>query len=112
MPVPLAAGIATAIWAGLASVIIPLAVRLLVGIGFYTVTFVGIGAAWDAAKAAIATNLGGTSESIIAILAMARIDDGIQVVLSAGGAVLLAKGLNTVTGGITRANWRKTVVGG
>jgi len=94
-----------AMWAGLAATIVPLAVRLLIGIGFATVTYVGIGAAWDAAKAAIWSNLGSAGSSVLTIIIMARVDDAIQVVLSAAGSLLLIKGLNAATGAITRGRW-------
>lgn len=104
MALPLAVGI----WAALSATIIPLAVRLLVGIGFAAVTFVGIGAAWDAAQAAIWSNLGGVSADVLTIVQMARIDDAIQVVLSAATARLLYAGLNAATGGITKGRWNPT----
>ncbi len=108
MALPLAA----AIWAALATVIVPLAVRLLVGIGVASVTYLGVGELWDTAQAAVATNLNATSESILIILGMARVDDAIQIVLSAGGAVLFFKGLNAATGAITRAKWTPKLPGG
>lgn len=97
--------LAIAIWSGLAATIVPLAVRLLLGLGFAAVTFVGIGAAWEAAQAAIWSNLGGVSANVLTVVQMARIDDAIQVVLSAASARLLYAGLNAATGGITKGRW-------
>jgi len=101
MPVPLVVGI----WAALAAVIVPLGIRLLIGIGFAAVTYVGIGALWDAAQASIWSNLGAAPTSVLTILAMAKVDDFIKIILSAGTAKLLFAGLNAATGGITRRRW-------
>jgi Protein of unknown function (DUF2523) len=97
--------IVVALWAGLAATIVPMAVRLLVGLGFGVVVYTGIGAAWDAAQAAIWSNLGAVASNVLTIILMARVDDAIQIVLSAAGSLLLVKGFNAVTGGIARGRW-------
>jgi len=90
--------------AALAPTIIPLAFRLLAGIGIAAATYTGINTLWQAAQDQIWANLGATNASILTVIGMARIDDGIKVILSAGATVLILKGLSAATGAITR--WR------
>lgn len=87
--------------AALGPVVLPLVRRVLFGLGIGAVAFAGIDALWTQVQTEIWSNLGATSASVLAILGMARIDDAIKVVLSAGSAVLVWKGLNA-SGIITR----------
>jgi len=91
--------------AALAPVILPLARRVAWGLGFGVVAYAGIGALWTEIQSQIWSNLGGTSASILTILGMARVDDGLQVILSAGSAKLLYNGLNAA-GIINRPRWK------
>jgi len=89
--------------AALGPVVLPLARRVLFGLGFSAVAFTGIDAIWTSVQTQVWANLGASSASVLSILGMARVDDAIKVVLSAGSAVLVWKGLNA-SGIITR--WR------
>lgn len=86
----------------LGPVIVPLVLRALWALGFGVVSYVGISTMWDSIQADIWGNLGNTSASILTIIGLARVDDAIQVILSAASAVLLLKGLNLATGAISR----------
>ena len=94
MPLPLVA----AFWAALIAIIVPLATRLLIGLGFGVVTYLGASAILDSATAGINSYLGGTSASILVILQMARIDDAIAVVLSGLAAKAALMGYASATG--------------
>jgi len=88
----------------LGAVIVPLAIRVMVGLGFAAVVYTGVGAAWDWFGTNIASTLGAVSASVVSILAMARVDDAIQIVLSAGSAKLALRGL-TAAGALKRVVW-------
>jgi len=85
--------VAAAITAALGTAIVGLVVRALVGIGFTIVAYVGISTLWDTVTAGIWSNLSGAGASILSILVMARVDDAMQVVLSAGFSVITWRGL-------------------
>jgi len=87
------------------SIITAVVTRALVGIGVGVVTYVGVQATWDNAVTQINTYLGGLSGSIVTILAMARIDDALAVVISAGSAKLVLRGVSAVTG-FKKVMWR------
>mgnify|MGYP001318987389 FL=1 len=89
MPLPLVA----ALWAGLAAIIVPLAVRVVVGLGLAVVTYLGVSALLDNATSQLYSYLGGVSSSVLVIIGMARVDDFIAVILSALSAKLIVKGL-------------------
>jgi len=91
--------------AALGPVVVPLVRRAAWGLGFGVVAYAGIGALWTEIQSQIWGNLGDASASILTILGMARVDDGIQVVLSAGSAKLLYNGLNAA-GVINRPRWK------
>jgi len=97
--------------AALGATIIPMAIRLLAGIGVAVITYEFVGPMWDDMVEQITTNLGLADASIKVILVMARVDDAIAVVLSFGFSLLVMKGLNAITGTVSRARWRSTVVG-
>jgi len=101
MPLP----VALATLVGTGAIIIPLARRVLLGVGFGLVAYIGIGALWDSIQSNIASYLGGVSSSILTILGIARVDDAIQVVLSAGSAKLALRGLNAA-GSLIMPRWR------
>lgn len=103
MPVP--AIVASVVAAS--AVLVPLARRLLLGVGFGIVAYAGIGALWTSVQTEIAANLSATSGSILTILGMARVDDAIQVILSAGTARLTLRGL-TAAGSIFAPRWKWT----
>jgi len=94
-----------AAWVGAGAIAIPLARRILFGLGFGLVTYIGIGALWDSFEANIISSLSTLSTSIVTILAMARVDDAIKVVLSAGSAKLALRGLNAA-GNIIAPRWK------
>jgi len=80
--------------AALGPVLLPLVRRVLIGLGISSVSYVGIDAIWTTVQTEVWNTFGQSSASVLAILGMARIDDAIKVVLSAGSAVLVWKGLN------------------
>lgn len=53
MPLPLVA----ALWAGFAAIAVPLAIKLIIGIGFASVTYLGVSALFDTITAQIIANL-------------------------------------------------------
>ena len=90
--------------AALGPVVVPLARRVLLALGLSVATYTGIGALWTNIQESIWTSLGGASASILTVLGLARVDDGIKVVLSAGSAVLVLRGLNMASGTFRRWN--------
>jgi len=86
----------------LGPIIIPLARRVFIALGFGAATFTGISVLWSNLETLIWENLGASSSSILTILGMARVDDAMKVLLSAGSTVLLLKGLNAATGALSR----------
>lgn len=100
MPLPLA----VIFWGALSSVIVPLATRVLVGLGFGAITYGGIGLLWDSMQDNLVASLGSLSGSIVTILAMAQVDDAIKVILSAITAKLVVNGL-TAAGAISRVRF-------
>lgn len=101
MPLPLIAGL----WAGFAAIAVPLAIKLLIGIGFASVTYIGVSALFDSITAQITANLSAAASSIVVILGLARVDDAIAVILSAMSAKLLLKGL-TAAGAFSRLQFK------
>jgi hypothetical protein len=87
------------------AVAVALVTRVLVGIGVGVVTFIGVQATWDAAVGQLNAYLGGLSASVTTIIAMARVDDAIAVVISAGAAKLVLAGVSAVTG-LKKFTWR------
>jgi len=81
-----------------------LVTRILLGIGIGIVTYLGVQALWDSAQAAIWSNLGSVSGNILTLLVMARVDDALAVVLSAGSSKLILKGL-TAAGSLKVLRW-------
>jgi len=90
---------------GAGPIIVPLARRLLVGIGFGLVTFLGVSTLWSNLQANILSNMGSTSASIATILALARVDDAIVLIMSAGTSLLALRGLNQA-GNIVAPRWK------
>jgi Protein of unknown function (DUF2523) len=100
MPIPVAlAGLAV-----LAPTIVPLAVRLLVGVGVGVATYTGVTVLWQTVQDNIWSSLGATNVSVLTIIGMARVDDAIKLVLSAGTTLLLLRGISAATGAVSR--WR------
>jgi hypothetical protein len=106
MAIPVATAIGAAVAFAFAQSAVALAVRVFVGLGFAVVTYNFVGPMWDDAVSSIASNLGGTSANIQVVLTLARVDDAIAVVLSFGFALLVLKGLNAVTGAVSRGRWK------
>lgn len=90
---------------GLGPIVLPLARRVLFGLGFGLVTYVGLGAIWDGVRDQVFSNLGGVSANIATLLAMAKVDQAIKVVMSAAGIKLGFMGLNAA-GNLVRARWK------
>jgi len=101
MPLPLVLGGAAV--SGI--IVIPLVVRALLGIGMAVVTYTGVQLLWTNIQADIWGALGSVSANIATILVMARVDDAIAVVFSAGTSKLILKGLNAA-GAFSRVRWK------
>lgn len=74
-------------------VAVSLVTRVLLSLGFAVVTFYGIGQFFASAEAFVWSNFGQTTNSVLTVLAMARVDDFIKLILSAYGAVLALRGV-------------------
>ncbi len=70
-----------------------LVVRILATIGIAIATYAGVSALWEDLETKLWANLSGGAESVLIILAMARVDDAIQVVLSTAFAVMVYRGV-------------------
>lgn len=90
---------------GLGPIVLPLARRVLFGLGFGLVTYVGVGAIWDGVRDQVFAYLGAVPSNIAALLALAKVDQAIKVVMSAAGIKLGFMGLNAA-GNLVRARWR------
>jgi len=82
-----------------------LVTRVLLGIGFGVVTYLGVQAMWESLQAGIWDSLGQVSANVMTILVMARVDDALAIVLSAGTAKLVLRGL-TAAGALKFARWK------
>lgn len=82
--------------------IVPLARRVLAGVGFTFVIYKGLDAVISAASAQMWAYLGSLPSSIMVILGLARIDDALTLILSAVAAKMVYQG---VSGAITRGRW-------
>jgi hypothetical protein len=93
MPLPLAG----ALWAVFAANMIPLAIRLLVGLGIGAASYVGAKAMIDAAKAQIIALISGAGTVAVQWAAFFHVDKVITLILSALVVRLVLKGLDKVT---------------
>jgi hypothetical protein len=75
--------------------------RVVIALGITAITYTGIGAALDAVSAQIAGSYGGLAADTLAFLALAKIPNAVNLILSAYAARLVLQGLSA-TGGITR----------
>jgi hypothetical protein len=66
------------------SVSLPIVQKVLVGLGFGTITYVGLQAGFDALQSLVVTNMGAVSASMGALFYMAGFNTSIGIVLSAG----------------------------
>jgi len=82
-----------------------LVTRILVGIGVGIVTYIGVQTFWESIQAGVWSSLGGVSANILTLLQMARVDDALTVVFSAGSAKLTLKGL-TAAGKLNLLRWK------
>jgi hypothetical protein len=95
----------------LSYIAVSLVTRVLLAIGFSVATYYGIGELFADAEAFVFSNFGATSNSILQILAMARVDDFMRLMFSAYLATLSLKGL-TAAGGIAVGRWLTNSSGG
>lgn len=86
---------------------VSLVTRVLLTLGFGVATYYGIGALFGEAETFIWSNFGNTTNSIVTVLGMARVDDFIKVILSAYLATLQLRGL-TAAGSIAVGKWLNT----
>lgn len=80
----------------------PLLVRGLTVLGVGFVVLTGVTAGLGELKTAMWSNLGATSSSILTILTIAKVDEGIAIILSAVTTGLAWKGVNMVSGSLRR----------
>lgn len=90
---------------GLSPIVLPLARRILFGLGFGLVTYVGVKASFDALEAQVYASLGGASANVLMLLGMADVDVAIKTVLTACGVKLGFMGLNAA-GSLVRPRWK------
>lgn len=67
----------------LASVSVPIAQRVLTGLGIGVVTYIGLGAVMDTVKNSVLNNFGLLTPEIINLLALAGIPQAIGIILGA-----------------------------
>lgn len=79
------------------SVIVPLGVKLLYGLGFAVVTYVGIDFLFDNAETELLNHFDGLSTDLYAILVIAGVRDGIQVMMASASTFLGIKSLGGFT---------------
>ena len=80
--------------------------RVLVGLGVTLITYTGVTTMMDAAIGAIQAQMGGLSADMLTILTIARVDDGLSVILSACVARMTLAGL-TNGGVLSKITWGK-----
>jgi hypothetical protein len=92
---------------GLASAafIRPLLTRAVIALGFSLVTYTGVAVGYNAATTFIANSYAGIPADVVGVLALMRVPDAINVVLSAWIGALGVRGL-TAAGQLKRAVWR------
>ena len=101
--------LAWAIVAFLAANLVPLAIRLLVGIGVGAVTYVGIRALINQAKAQIVSLISGAGTVIVDWVAFFYLDRVITLCLSALLVRWVLKGLDKVTDAMKTTSWKPPV---
>ncbi|MFA0968794.1 MULTISPECIES: DUF2523 domain-containing protein [Pseudomonas syringae group] len=84
--------------------IVPLGWKLLRGLGFAAISYIGIDAALDKAKGYAFAQLGGLPGDWIAVLGMLKIDVCLNILFSAYIARALLAGMNKA-GSKTSMNW-------
>lgn len=72
-----------AIWAFIVSIIGPIAKRVLIALGIGTLTYVGLDAAFDAAKAAVISNYGQMSADVLNVVSLAGFGQAFGIILGA-----------------------------
>lgn len=85
--------------------LIPLVKRLAVLLGVSVVSYVGFGAMIDAGISSLSANYGGLTEDMLAVLAIGKIPDALNVILSAFASRLTLMGL-TSAGVLKQILWR------
>jgi hypothetical protein len=83
----------------------PLLTRVLITLGFSVITYASVGVAMSSYYATMVDNYSSLPSDVLTVLAMARIPDAMNVVLSAWVSSLAIRGL-TAAGSIKRAVWR------
>jgi maltodextrin utilization protein YvdJ len=81
---------------------VPIVKKILVGLGIGAITYTGINAVLDAAKAELMANMSGLPSEIAALLGIAKFDIAINIVLSAVATRLLISGVSKVAGSKTK----------
>jgi len=83
-----------AMWAGLVAIIVPLAKKLLVGLGFGIVTYGAVATFLDAAGDLIQSQLTGLPVLVATLLGLARVDECVSIILAAHASALALHGLS------------------
>ncbi|QGH73286.1 MAG: head virion protein [Inoviridae sp. ctBZ32] len=84
---------------GLASMLAGLVPRILLSLGIGFATFTGITVALDSLKAQLLADLQGLPATVVGVLALLRLDQGVSLVVSATLAVMATKAIG---GALTR----------
>ena len=100
MAIPLAIGF----WSVFSSILVPMLVRAGIALGVGTVTYLGVKALVDSAKANIQSQFAGFTSDMLDVISVMRVDDAITVIFSAIVARLSIKGL-TAAGAISKVKW-------
>lgn len=90
MPLPALVGGAV-----LAATIVPMVVKVLLGLGVGIASYAGISSLLDAAQSAIQSNLSGLPADALAIIGISKIDVYVTLVFSAYAIRLTLKGLDS-----------------
>lgn len=101
-----------AFFSALGAAIVPLGLRLLVGLGVGVVVYHGIGTLLDSVELEIAGAYGDLMGDAAAILDMLGFRVALSVILSAFSVRLAIAGVNMVTGSLSSTTWRPPTSGG
>lgn len=101
--------LAAAFVAYIAANLVPLGIRLLVGLGIGAATYTGISAALDAVKAQIVSVIAGAGTVIVDWAAFFYVDRVITLVFSALVVRWVLRGLDRVTDAMRTTSWKPPV---
>lgn len=83
-----------------------IATRVAIAIGFGTASYVGLSSVFDSVLSELSSITSLLPPQVISMIGLIGIPDGINIMLSAGSALLVFKGMNAA-GQMRRSVWRK-----